>query len=188
MSASPSTPCRTHARPHERACSPKPTSLRPPHRNGRINGDFPQDRRCFNHRANDVTNPPPAAINRAHLRHAILDVDKAHTVMVIKRGMSPGFAGIDNPLYYLDRTLMLFGTRSSLWRNCAGAEWRTLGTHVHTQKCHLEQRPIRFNESDCGAEGPLAARQRGSIKAFLERATPLASQVRPTGELLEMPE
>jgi NAD(P) transhydrogenase subunit beta len=39
----------------------------------------------------------------------ILDVDKARTVMVIKRSMSPGFAGIDNELYYLDRTLMLFG-------------------------------------------------------------------------------
>ena len=39
----------------------------------------------------------------------ILDVDKAHTVMVIKRSMNPGFAGIDNELYYMDKTLMLFG-------------------------------------------------------------------------------
>jgi NAD(P) transhydrogenase subunit beta len=39
----------------------------------------------------------------------ILDVDKARTVMVIKRSRSPGFAGIDNELYYLDKTLMLFG-------------------------------------------------------------------------------
>jgi len=39
----------------------------------------------------------------------ILEVDKARTVMVIKRSLSPGFAGIDNPLYYLEKTLMLFG-------------------------------------------------------------------------------
>ena len=39
----------------------------------------------------------------------ILDVDKARTVMVIKRSLNPGFAGIDNALYYLDKTLMLFG-------------------------------------------------------------------------------
>jgi proton-translocating NAD(P)+ transhydrogenase subunit beta len=39
----------------------------------------------------------------------ILDVDKARTVMVVKRSMSPGFAGIDNELYYMDKTLMLFG-------------------------------------------------------------------------------
>jgi NAD(P) transhydrogenase subunit beta len=44
----------------------------------------------------------------------ILDVDKARTVMVIKRSMSPGFAGIDNPLYYLDQTLMLFGDARSV--------------------------------------------------------------------------
>ena len=43
----------------------------------------------------------------------ILDVDKAYTVMVIKRSMNPGFAGIDNELYYMDRTLMLFGDAKS---------------------------------------------------------------------------
>ena len=39
----------------------------------------------------------------------ILDVDKARTVMVIKRSMNPGFAGIENELHYMDKTLMLFG-------------------------------------------------------------------------------
>jgi NAD(P) transhydrogenase subunit beta len=39
----------------------------------------------------------------------ILEVDKAKAVLVSKRSMNPGFAGIDNPLYTLDRTMMLFG-------------------------------------------------------------------------------
>jgi NAD(P) transhydrogenase subunit beta len=38
----------------------------------------------------------------------ILDVDKATTSIVIKRSLSPGFAGIDNPLFYMDNTLMYF--------------------------------------------------------------------------------
>jgi len=75
-----------------------------------INPEMPQTDVALIIGANDVTNPSARHDKSSPIfGMPIIDVDKAHSVMVIKRSMNPGFAGIDNELYYLDKTMMLFG-------------------------------------------------------------------------------
>ena len=100
----------THAGAHERAARRGDIPYDRLVEMEEINSDFPQTDVALVIGANDVTNPAARHDKTSPIYGMpILDVDKARTVMVIKRSMSPGFAGIDNELYYMDRTLMLFG-------------------------------------------------------------------------------
>jgi NAD(P) transhydrogenase subunit beta len=75
-----------------------------------INGEFARTDVSLVIGANDVTNPAARTVPDSPIYGMpILDVDKSHSVIVLKRSMSSGFAGIDNPLFYNPKTAMLFG-------------------------------------------------------------------------------
>jgi NAD(P) transhydrogenase subunit beta len=75
-----------------------------------INPEFPTTDVTLVIGANDVTNPAARENEGSPIYGMpILDVDKSEQVVVLKRSMNTGFAGIDNPLFYNENTSLLFG-------------------------------------------------------------------------------
>src|SRR5207247_9516674 len=75
-----------------------------------INPEFPTTDVSLVIGANDVTNPAAREQKDSPIYGMpILDVDKSGQVIVLKRSMNTGFAGIDNPLFYMENTALLFG-------------------------------------------------------------------------------
>ncbi len=89
-----------------------------------INADMPRCDVALVLGANDVVNPAARHDKSSPIYGMpIIDADKAKTCMVVKRSMNPGFAGIENELFFADNTLMVFGDAKAVLANIVG-EWK----------------------------------------------------------------
>jgi NAD(P) transhydrogenase subunit beta len=95
-----------------------------------INADMPQADVALVVGANDVVNPAARSDKSSPIYGMpIIDADKARTIFAIKRSKNPGFAGIDNQLYFSDRTWMLFGDAKNVVGELAKALSPQSGMH-----------------------------------------------------------
>jgi NAD(P) transhydrogenase subunit beta len=123
---------RPHAGPHERAAGRGQRALRRGLRAGGHQPEFATADVAFVIGANDVTNPAAKTDPRQHqiadLRHADPRRREGKTVLFVKRGMSSGYAGVENELFFRDNTMMLFADAKKMCerehRQGASGAWR----------------------------------------------------------------
>jgi H+-translocating NAD(P) transhydrogenase subunit beta len=95
-----------------------------------INPEMGQVDVCLVVGANDVVNPAARHDKSSPIfGMPIIDADKAKTVLAIKRTMNPGFAGIENELYFADNTLMIFGDAKAVIGDLVKAMSGNSGIH-----------------------------------------------------------
>jgi len=87
-----------------------------------LNREFATTDVAFVIGANDVVNPAALTDNASPIYGMpIIDVDKAQQVFVVKRSLASGYAGVDNPLFYMDNTMMLLSDAKAMCENIVKA-------------------------------------------------------------------